>query len=79
MGISFFHRFYKEDGTVIDDLDPESPMAVLQGGGEEDSWTVTDFRPIREAVFYFRQFVVNDTMKDILERFDLVNIPTCRL
>lgn len=75
LNIYFYPRFYEEDGKVVDDLDPNSSLAILQHFGKKDQWTVIDFRPIKETIFYFRKYVVNDYLKDVVKRFDLMVLP----
>lgn len=77
--LNFGTRFYVENGEEKDALDDKSGFlfrfAALTQMARKDEWTVIDLRPLRERVFYFREFKMDDVVLEIFRNHDLFIIP----
>ena len=73
--VEFGSRYYVVNGREVDALDDKSGFlyryqALLQMG-RNDQWTVIDLRPLRQNVFYWRQFKLDPIVLEIFKNQDL--------
>jgi len=77
--LNFGTRFYVENGQQKDALADTSGFmfrfAALTQMARKDEWTVIDLRPLRERVFYFREFKVDDVVLELFKNHDLFIVP----
>lgn len=78
--IEVMSRFYQEkDGTVIDELEQQDTwytknFSDLFQMGKKDQWTIIDLRPLKDSLYYQRDFIVNDRIKEYFDRYDVIMI-----
>jgi hypothetical protein len=77
--LRFDRRFYVENGKEIDILDNKEAFSYrfqpLLQMAKKDRWTIIDLRPLRQAVFYWRRYALDEFVIEQFKNHDLYIIP----
>lgn len=80
LNIGVMRRFYLHENKIKDSLNnPNSQAEKLKGllqMGLKDEWVAIDIRPLIQGHFYHPvKYLFNDTIKDLIKRYDIIIIP----
>ncbi|MEM9886295.1 MAG: hypothetical protein AAF849_10405 [Bacteroidota bacterium] len=74
--ISFNSRYWEEDGKIVDGLADKEGYTYRYKDflqmAKKDQWVILDLRPMKYKMFYSRNFLVSDLVKDVFEQHDLI-------
>ncbi|MFD2824515.1 hypothetical protein ACFS5M_12605 [Lacinutrix iliipiscaria] len=77
--ICFMSRYSFDNDTIVDAMDDtkswnyRSFKDFIQMG-KKDQWTIIDLRPLRNYVYYKRKYLINDSIKEYFDRYDIIII-----
>ena len=74
----FLSRFQMDNDTIIDALNANSwysnSFKDFIQMGKKDEWAIIDLRPLKKALYYKRDYLVNDRVREYFDRYDLIII-----